>query len=106
MPVFARRPLALLAALVALSGGPALAGPSAERGAAIVEEWCRDCHLRPGDKPDENMAPSYEDIVRRDGRDEAYLRQYLDDDHFPMTTFRLFDDEKADVLAWLMSLKP
>lgn len=94
------------AVLIAAAMLPARADEAAiQRGAAVVEEWCRDCHLRPGDPPEENMAPPYEDIVKRDGRDRAYLKKYLKDDHFPMTTFRLFDEEKADVLEWLESLK-
>ena len=51
------------------------------------------------------MAPPYEDIVQRPGRDRAFFEAFLKSDHFPMTTFRLFDDEKADVVEWLMSLK-
>lgn len=85
---------------------PALADEAAiSRGAAIVDEWCRDCHVQAGETATENMAPPYEDIVKRDGRDRAYLKKYLKDDHFPMTTFRLYDKEKADVLEWLESLK-
>jgi hypothetical protein len=26
--------------------------------------------------------------------------------HLPMTTFRLYSDEKADVVAYMLSLKP
>lgn len=96
----------VVAALFALAALPALADEEAvKRGEQVVEEWCRDCHLRPGDAPTENMAAPYEDIVARDGRDRAYLKKYLKDDHFPMTTFRLYDKEKADVLEWLESLR-
>lgn len=96
----------------ALSGLAALcmttiasADDAATRGEAIVEQWCRLCHLRASDPPDPVMAPRFEDIVRREGRDEAYFTQFLKEDHFPMTTFRLFDNEKADVVAWLMALQ-
>ncbi|BCP55913.1 hypothetical protein K32_45300 [Kaistia sp. 32K] len=86
--------------------GPVLADTAAAtRGSKVVDQWCRDCHLRAGDKPDPVMAPRYEDIVRRKGRDEAYFRKFLHEDHFPMTIFRLREDEKRDVLAYLMSLK-
>ncbi len=86
---------------------PALADQAAiDRGEQLVEQWCRDCHLHKFDPPDDNMAPPYEDIVLRPGRDRAYLKKYLADDHFPMTTYRLYKEEKADVLEWLMSLKP
>jgi mono/diheme cytochrome c family protein len=77
----------------------------AAHGEAIVEQWCRLCHLRASDPPDPVMAPRFEDIVLREGRDEAYLTRFLQEDHFPMTTFRLFDNEKADVIAWLMALQ-
>ncbi|MFZ2101953.1 MAG: cytochrome c [Oricola sp.] len=76
-----------------------------ERGAAVIEQWCRMCHLRATDKPDPVMAPPYEEIVLREGRDRAYFERFLKEEHFPMTTFRLFDNEKADVVAYLMALQ-
>jgi mono/diheme cytochrome c family protein len=89
-----------------LAAGPALAdAAAAARGKAVVDQWCRECHLRASDRPDPVMAPRYEDIVRRPGRDEAYFRKFLHEDHFPMTIFRLREDEKRDVLAYLMALK-
>lgn len=81
------------------------AADAAARGAAVVDQWCRMCHLRAADRPDPDMAPPFEKIVRREGRDEAYFARFLREDHFPMTTFRLFDHEKADVVAWLMALQ-
>ncbi|ODT14071.1 MAG: hypothetical protein ABS35_35920 [Kaistia sp. SCN 65-12] len=88
------------------AAGQALADPAAAaRGKAVVDQWCRECHLRANDKPNPTMAPRYEDIVRRPGRNEAYFRKFLSTDHFPMTIYRLFDDEKRDVVAYLMSLK-
>ena len=77
----------------------------AARGEAIVDEWCRMCHQRATDTPNPDMAPPYEEIVLRHGRDEAYFVRFMQEDHFPMTTFRLFDHEKADVVAYLMALK-
>lgn len=41
----------------------------------------------------------------RPGRNDAYLTRFLAQDHFPMTTFRLFDHEKRDVIAYIVSLK-
>jgi len=51
------------------------------------------------------MAPSYEELVLREGRDRAFYRRFMREDHFPMTTFRLFEHEKDDVVAWLMALQ-
>lgn len=90
-----------------LAAAPAMAQkPSAARGAKVVEQWCRDCHLKPADRPDPDMAPPYKEIVTWDGRDRAWFERFLKEDHFPMTTYRLFPEEKADVVEWLMSLKP
>jgi hypothetical protein len=44
-------------------------------------------------------------IVAIEGRDRAWFEQFLKDDHFPMSTFRLFDHEKADVVEWLLDLQ-
>ena len=94
--------LAMLAPLAA----PALADQAAvRRGAAIVEEWCRDCHVHEGQKLTADMAPPYSMIVSIEGRDRAWFETFLREDHFPMTTFRLFDHEKADVVEWLMDLQ-
>lgn len=86
---------------------PGVAGAEdpASRGSRIVDEWCRTCHLRVTDSPDPDMAPPYEDIVRRPGRDRAYFIRFLQEDHFPMTIYRLFEHEKADVVAYLLGLQ-
>lgn len=98
---------AMVASIIAMLLYPAAAhaDDSANRGARVVDEWCRTCHLQAIDQPDPNMAPAYEEIVGRPGRDEAYFVRFMQEDHFPMTTFRLFDDEKADVVAYLMALQ-
>lgn len=103
--------LALLAGLLLWSGvvGPSTsavaADEAARRGEVVIETWCRDCHPRPDQDPAAFDAPPYEVIVQLPDHDEAYFRRFLTEDHFPMPTFRLFDDEKADVVAYLMSLK-
>lgn len=98
--------LLLTATMALLPATPALADKAAvARGEKVVEEWCRDCHVREGQKLTPDMAPPYSVIVAIDGRDRAWFEQFLKDDHFPMTTFRLFDHEKADVVEWLMDLQ-
>jgi hypothetical protein len=78
---------------------------AALRGAEIADEWCRLCHLRPGDRPDPDMAPTFEELVKRPDRDRAFYRSFMVEDHFPMTTFRLYNDEKNDVVEYLLSLQ-
>ncbi|GAB4354787.1 MAG: hypothetical protein Kow0026_13610 [Oricola sp.] len=98
--------LVLLVPIVsACAALPVRADDAVARGAAVVEQWCRQCHLRGGDPPDPVMAPSFEEIVTRMGRDRGYFRKFLHEDHFPMTTFRLFEHEKQDVLEWLVALQ-
>ena len=106
---FKRRPFVRLLAVVALAAHSTTLTAGTEdaaiRGAKVVDEWCRICHLRASDSPDPDMAPPYEEIVRRPGRDKEYFVRFLDEDHFPMTTFRLFDDEKRDVVEYLLFLQ-
>lgn len=90
---------------VALFPAGEASADAASRGAAVVEQWCRLCHVHAGEKQGADMAPPFEEIVKRPGHDEAFFIRFLHEDHFPMTTYRLFEDEKRDVVAWLMSLK-
>lgn len=92
-------------AVVALASVGRADDAAVARGGAVVEEWCRLCHLRTDDPPNPVMAPRFEDIVRREGRDNTYFTRFLKEDHFPMTTYRLFDSEKMDVVAWLVDLQ-
>lgn len=91
--------------LIGLEGAAALAQSDADRGKAVVDQWCRSCHLRAGDPPGADAAPAYEDIVLLPGRNRRYFERFMAEDHFPMTTFRLFDREKADVIAYLLELQ-
>lgn len=98
--------LAACVALLIFNAPPAFAdAPSAQRGKKIVEQWCRECHQRPGGAPDPDMAPPHEIIANLPGRDRAWFDAFMAADHFPMTTFRLHDQEKTDVVEWLVSLK-
>ncbi|MCR9138280.1 MAG: hypothetical protein NXI27_19935 [Alphaproteobacteria bacterium] len=95
--------IAIVASLLIMS--EAGADDSAIRGQAVVEQWCRTCHVRPTDRANADMAPPFEAIVQRPGRDRAYFEKFLWEDHFPMTTYRLFDSERFDVVAYLMFLQ-
>lgn len=95
-----------LALLIVSPCIPASSAANAEpvavkRGAAAVEQWCRLCHLRATDRPKPGMGPPFEQIARRQGRNRAYFESFMKSDHFPMTTFRLFEHEKADVVDYL-----
>ena len=81
---------------------------SAERGQGIAQAWCATCHRiearqRRVARPAEG-APSFQDIARRWGDRPDALRHFLDDLHLPMPTFRLWPQERDDVVAYIASL--
>lgn len=100
------RVLILTAVLIfaaTISAGNLLAAGDAERGRKVTEKWCVLCHAVAGAR--KPTAPAFSVIVRRSGRNDATLRGFLEDDHFPMTMYRLFEHEKEDVLAYFRSLR-
>ena len=112
MQPFLRATSKYLVPLLACLAAPVFPQPTlaqsisaADRGLAVVDEWCRLCHVRTEAEKSPDTAPLFQEIVRRPGRNKAYLRAFMDEDHFPMTTFRLFDSEKDDVVEYLMDLK-
>ncbi len=85
---------------------PARADDAAvRRGEKVVTFWCATCHAIRGRETDPDRAPTFEEIANRSKRTKVEFRAFLDEYHFPMTTFRLFDDEKDDVAALLASLR-
>jgi mono/diheme cytochrome c family protein len=105
-----RAPLAATIALVASACAsppqPQAAAANAARGVTVVTQWCSECHAIMGVESNANRAPTFEQVAARPGRDRAYLTTFLNEDHFPMSTYRLLDDEKADVVAMIVGLKP
>lgn len=88
----------------AVAGQPPLDDPRIARGQAVAQEWCATCHGF--DSPVRGAgAPSFAEIAARPGRDVAYLAGFLREDHFPMTTYRLFEHEKDEVAAFILSLR-
>ncbi len=85
------------------------------RGRQIAETWCSECHriapdqpsgARPGHVfPPPVAAPSFMAIAAKPYVDADYLRQFTSDLHLPMPTFRLSPSERADVIAYLLSLQ-
>lgn len=110
-PLFAAALIAPLALVACAAPKPAsrAAAPAAgdaARGEAVAAQWCSDCHTVRGVENDKTRAPTFQQVAARPGRDRAYLASFLEEDHFPMTTYRLLDGEKADVIALILSLQP
>jgi mono/diheme cytochrome c family protein len=94
---------AMLAGCVVAERAP-LDDPRISRGQAVAQEWCAACHGIDR-RVSGSGAPSFTEIAGRPGRDVAYLSNFLREDHFPMTTYRLFEHEKDEVAAFILSLR-
>ena len=101
--------------LAACTPGPQSPAPeaarveSAAKGLTIAEKWCADCHRvkaeqRAVARPDMG-APEFAAIAARPEVNSGYLTRFMEVQHLPMSTFRLYSDEKADVVAYILSLK-
>lgn len=91
--------MASLGGCVGAGGGPSLPDPAVTRGAALAGRWCGQCH------GPEGAAPAFAEIAGRSGRDYMYLTNFMADLHLPMPTYRLWADERADVVQYILSLK-
>jgi mono/diheme cytochrome c family protein len=80
----------------------------ADRGQEVAERWCSQCHLVPGrpTRSEHAKAPSFVELAADPEKNPRYLAQFLDSIHPPMPTYRLFPEEKQDLLAYLASLRP
>jgi mono/diheme cytochrome c family protein len=82
---------------------------SAARGLTIVEKWCADCHRVKLEQRrvarSDLHAPEFAAIAARPDVNNAFLRRFMEVQHLPMPTYRLYSDEKADVVAYILSLK-
>ena len=95
---------------IPLAGCTGVPAPEADRGAiargeAVAAQWCATCHAIGGDTSAEYGAPGFVEIANRAQLERATLRAFLDGDHFPMTTYRLFPAERDDVAAYIASLR-
>ena len=88
---------------------PAASVESAAKGLTIAEKWCADCHLVKAEQRrvarPEMGAPAFAAIAARPEVNAGYLARFMEVQHLPMTTFRLYSDEKADVVAYILSFK-
>lgn len=91
-----------LALTLVVSGAQAA---DVERGKEVAQEWCSMCHAPTAAESGPDMELSFEELVARPLNDAARLRALMDEDHFPMTTYRLFSFEKDDVVAYLIDLR-
>lgn len=79
--------------------------PDPAYGKALAENWCSDCHrVSPEQDPTiDSEAPAFMLVAAT--RNDAFLREFMSEQHFPMPTFRLRDQQKADILAYIEQLR-
>jgi mono/diheme cytochrome c family protein len=79
----------------------------ATKGAELAQGICAECHAitaTPARSPN-TKAPSFASVVRTPGMTEMALRVWLQSPHPTMPNLLLSDQQKDDVIAYLMSLK-
>ena len=65
-------------ALALLCVAPVVHAGDPASGQRIVEKWCSQCHAQTGAETNADRGPTYEQIASREGRDERYIRAFLD----------------------------
>jgi len=79
----------------------------ARNGAELAQGICAECHAitsTPARSPNAK-APSFASVVRTPGMTEMALRVWLQSPHPTMPNLLLSDQQKDDVIAYLMTLK-
>jgi len=103
-------------ASVAVLTSCALFQTDAERGRHVADKWCSECHRIAPDQPSgmraghvlppSIAAPSFMDVAAKPSVTVESLDHFLREVHLPMPTYRLRDDERAEVIAYILSLRP
>ena len=112
---FLRSTIVILA-LAGVLAGCALFRSDAERGHKVADTWCSECHrispdepsgARPGHVlPPPMVAPSFMEVAARPDTTADSLARFIGELHLPMPTYRLSDDERREVIAYILSLRP
>jgi mono/diheme cytochrome c family protein len=82
-----------------------------ERGRAVAQQWCSDCHRISRDQqagvtePFWASAPSFMAIAQDPNVDRDYLRGLASKFYCPKTTCRLRKDDREDVVSYILSLR-
>ena len=98
--------LGLGVALVTSASGSAQNYGDASRGAAFAMRVCQGCHgVRSQEVSINALAPTFDTIAETRGMTETALSVALRTPHRDMPNLVLEDQERADVIAYIMTLK-
>jgi mono/diheme cytochrome c family protein len=97
--------MVLLIAVTARAGAQQPGNPL--KGAALAQSVCAQCHaVRSGQMRSPNpMAPSFSDVAKWPGMTEIALRAWIQSSHRTMPNIVLDDDERNNVVTYILSLK-
>ena len=100
----------LCALALLLAGGSAAAQGlpgDPERGRAIAEAWCLECHeVGPGVRePSLTDAPPFQAVADDPAATETALRVFLRTPHATMPDLRPTPEQTDDLIAYILSLK-
>lgn len=76
---------------------------SPQRGQALVERWCADCHHAGTDTSANDQVPSIRWIADQEKKDPHYIRAFLHRPHAPMPPLDLDRVEIEDIISYLES---
>lgn len=106
--------LSLIVASAAVTGC-AFFQSDAQRGEYVAVKWCSECHrvgpdqpsgMRPGHVlPPLVQGPSFMEIAARPAMTAAWLDGFMSEPHLPMPAYRLREDERRTLIAYILSLK-
>ena len=95
-----------LGALVMSTPGTAQNYGDASRGVAFAMRVCQGCHgVRPQEVSINPLAPTFDTIAETKGMTETALSVALRTPHRDMPNLMLEDQERADVIAYILTLK-
>lgn len=82
--------------------------PSPERGKAVAERLCSGCHVTGSERRDGVPAgiPTFASIANRADQSAVRIRNVLIAPHAPMPDLQLTNEEIADIITWLDTLRP
>lgn len=107
----ANHTMALACAFMLAASGIAIAAepprpPSAERGKTIAERLCSGCHLTgTGKGTAQAGVPSLPTIANRPEQSASRIRNILIRPHAPMPDLQLTNEEIADIITFLDTLR-
>ena len=96
-------------AIIILYGALSAAGNAwaAQRGEALSQSWCSECHaVKPNQSSANPAAPKFSDVAAEPSVTEYSLRAFLKTPHPTMPNIMMKADDMDDIASYILSMKP